>query len=91
MSVCTTHSDALRLAFLAYATPAETQPIAQSRHSDASPNVAPPVAQGSSCVLSAKGLYSILEQSGVCDRKDMLLPMRLFEDVVAYVLDGEKL
>ncbi len=89
--MCTAHSDVLRLAFLAFATPTEVQPISPLRHSDTSQNVTQHVAQGSRCVLNAKGLYAILEQSGVCDRKDMLLPMRLVEDIVAYVLDGENL
>jgi hypothetical protein len=65
--------------------------IKPSWHSDTSPTASQPVAQGSSCVLYAKGFYSILEQSGVCDQKEMLLPMRLVEEIVAYVLDGEKL
>lgn len=87
--ICTTHSDALRLAFLAFATAPDMQLVAPSWHGDTSPNAAAPVPLG--CVLTAQGLYSILEQSGVCDAKDMLLPMWLVEDIVAYVLDGKLL
>ena len=91
--MCAAHSEALRLSFLSFATPLESgssqpdqarQGLGQGAIKHA--NTTKPGVLG--CVLSAEGFYSILEQSGVCDRKDVILSVKLVEDIVGYILDG---
>ena len=89
MHVCAAHSEALRLSFLSFATPIEDQGFHLVSGRQLANRAATAGTLG--CTLSATGFYSILEYCGVCDRKDAILPVKLVDEIVEYILDGNQI